>query len=104
VLLGESSDSLAVGTGGPTFQHLARNLLKGDYSMREAASIAVYILKKVKSEVPGCGGNSHIVLIGKNGSIEPLTTRRVNELELYQAGIESKFYGSLASELIKGLP
>lgn len=104
VLRSELNSYLAVGTGAPAFQHLADNLLRGSFSTRQAAAIAVYILKRVKSEVPGCGGNSHILMISKNGTIEALTAPRVTELEMHQAGIESKFYDSLAADLIRELP
>ncbi|MHB8594944.1 MAG: hypothetical protein ACYDB3_11550 [Acidimicrobiales bacterium] len=105
VLDSELNTCVAVGTGAPLFEHYAENII-GDhsYNVKQAASIAVYILEKVKSSVSGCGGNSHIVMLGRNSPIEWLTTRRVKGLELLHADAESRMYKSLAEQLIKVLP
>lgn len=94
-------ECVAVGKGAPAFLHLSKRLLRGYYSMRQASCLAVYIMKTVKSEVPGCGGNSHIVLLGAKGTIETLTTRQILELEVRQAEIEIKWYDGLAAKLIR---
>lgn len=101
VVLDPRGDCVAVGTGGPLFQYLAGNLLRADLRMRKAASIAAYILKRVKNEVRGCGGNSHIVLLGSNGTIETLSTHRVLQLEMQQTELEAKWYAKFARELWK---
>jgi hypothetical protein len=110
VLKAEESHFMAVGVGAPVFQSLAKSLL-GDFpaykevwKMREAASIAVYIMDKVKSEVPGCGGNSHLVMIGKDTEQHQIPTKRIKDLEIHHAGIEAETYRSFAEKLVKKLP
>ena len=61
-------------------------------------------MKRVKSEVAGCGGNSHIVLIGRKGTIETLSTRRIMELEIHHKDVETEVYDNFAKELLKELP
>lgn len=95
---------VAVGRGAPAFLHLAENLLVKPYNIRQAASIAVYIMDRVKSEVSGCGGNSHIVMIGTNGKIETITTRRVREIELHHLDAALRIDEIFAEELVKELP
>ena len=94
---------VAVGKGAPNFQYLANRLIEYG-TMKQAASAAVYILHRVKSEVPGCGGNSHVVMIGRNGSIQTLSARRIMQLELHQAELETKLYRKFSEELLKDIP
>jgi len=96
---------VAIGTGSPVFHHLADSLLlNASYSARQTASIAAYIMDRVKSEVRGCGGNTHIVIIEGDCSYKSIPTTRVKELEIYHAGVEFKMNEALAKELIKELP
>lgn len=106
VLLDDVLDPcLAVGKGAPMFASLAGRLLHGQFlDMKQAAAIAIYILRRVKLEVPGCGGNSHVLLMGSDGSTQVLTTRRITELELYHGTIEPTFYENLAAEIVKEVP
>lgn len=111
VLKAEERSFMAVGAGAPVFEGLA-NVLLGDVSvykpiwtMKQAASISVYIMDKVKSEVPGCGGNSHILMIPKDGGDqEEIPTRKIKELEIHHAAVEAKLYGKLSESLVKKLP
>ncbi len=108
-LKAEEQTVMAVGAGAPVFQSLAK-LLLGEvpyhptWKMKEAASIVTYIMEKVKSEVAGCGGNSHIVMIGMDGEQIEIPTRRIRELEIHHAEVEAKTYKRLADELVKKLP
>jgi hypothetical protein len=101
---------MAVGAGAPVFEGLARSLLgkvnvyKPIWTMKQAASISVYIMDKVKSEVPGCGGNSHILMIRKDGDQEEAPTSIVKELEIHHAAVEERLYGKLAESLVEKLP
>jgi hypothetical protein len=105
VVLEERLDNFeSIGKGAPAFDHLAKKLLRGYRPMKQTASIVIYILKRVRAQVPGCGGNSHVALLGTNGKLEVLTTRRVSELELHQVELESKSYNDLAAELVKEIP
>ncbi|HEV3483538.1 MAG TPA: hypothetical protein VGR97_14565 [Candidatus Acidoferrales bacterium] len=98
------SGCVAVGKGAPTFQHLAKHLIDSFATMKQLCSTAVYILSRVKSEVPGCGGKSHVVMIGRNGYLQSLSAKRVMQLELHHAELESKMYKSFAQELLKEIP
>jgi 20S proteasome alpha/beta subunit len=110
VLRTEENSFVAVGAGAPVFQTLAKSLLgeipayKTVWTMKEAASIAVYIMDRVKSEVPGCGGNSHIVMIGRDGEQHEIPTKTIKELEIHHAEVEAEMYGKLALEIVKTLP
>src|ERR1700719_342346 len=100
VLSPEVSDCIAVGKGAAVFQSLADRLLNGSYTMAQMASIAVYIMDRVKSEVPGVGGNTHIVMIGPDGIDRAIPTRRVKELEFHHADVEFRMDSAFAEELI----
>jgi len=98
---------MAVGVGAPVFQSLA-NVLFGSrqgmwWNRRQAASIAVYIMAKVKSEVPGCGGNTQIIMVGKY-SWDHVPTDKVRELESHHLNAEGKMYSGMTKQLIKALP
>jgi hypothetical protein len=110
VLRAEEQNFMAVGAGAPVFQSLGKALL-GDFpahkevwNMREAASVAVYIMDKVKSEVPGCGGNSHIVMIGRDREKHEISTKRIKELEIHHEDIEAEIYREFAAKLMKKQP
>jgi 20S proteasome alpha/beta subunit len=110
VLKAEERCFMAVGAGAPVFQGFAE-LLYGDlpackqrWTMKEAAAMAVYIMDKVKSEVPGCGGNTQIMMIGANSEQDTVPTKRIKELEAYHLALEKELYGALRDRLIKKLP
>jgi hypothetical protein len=100
LILSQFDTDYVVGSGTAVFSYLAGELCRYR-PMRETAAIAAYILKRVKAEAIGCGGNSHIVMIGADGTIETLTTVRIHEIETQQERIEGKFYGDFAEELTK---
>ncbi|HLW81145.1 MAG TPA: hypothetical protein VKS20_03795 [Candidatus Acidoferrales bacterium] len=98
---------LAVGAGAPVFQNLMR-LLLGDcpayrlpWTMDEMVPLVTYVMDKVKSEVPGCGGNSHIMKIGKDWEHEDIPIRRIKELEIQQTDIEREMYRKFAEKLMQ---
>jgi 20S proteasome alpha/beta subunit len=110
VLKAEERCFMAVGAGAPVFQGFAE-MLYGDrpsckqvWTMKEAAAIAVYIMDKVKSEVPGCGGNTQIMMIGADSDQDTIPTKRIKELEIYQSALEVQLYGALRDGLVKKLP
>jgi hypothetical protein len=110
VLKAEDRSFVAVGAGAPVFEALAHALLgnvsvyKPIWTMKEAASISVYIMDKVKSEVPGCGGNSHVVMIGKDREQHHIPTRRIKELEIHHADVEAHIHQALTEKLVEELP
>jgi hypothetical protein len=110
VLKAEMQGFMAVGAGAPVFEGLAKlllgdfNVYKPKWTMKEAASISIYIMEKVKSEVPGCGGNSHFRLIGRDGEQKEVPTSVVKELEIHHASIEATIYRELAARLLEKLP
>lgn len=104
VIRGEWHPHISVGIGAPLFQHLADDLIKSSYSMKQNAAIATYIMNRVKTDVPSCGGNTHIVMIGQDGTVETIPTRRIKELEILHTDAELRLYENFAAELIKELP
>lgn len=97
----------AVGVGAPMFQNLMGLLLgeckayRPQWTMEELIPVVVYIMDKVKSEVPGCGGNSHIMKIGKDWEQEDVPMRRIKELEIQHTDIEKQMYRRFAETLMK---
>jgi 20S proteasome alpha/beta subunit len=104
VIKGEWHTHVSVGAGAPMFQHLADDLIKGSLRMKQSASIAAYIMNRVKADVPGCGGNTHMVMLGNDGNVETIPTRRIKELEIHHADIELRLYENFAAKLMKELP
>lgn len=104
VIKGEWHTQVSVGAGSPMFQHLADDLIKGSRNMKQNASISTYMMSRVKADVPGCGGNTHMVMLGNDGEVEFISTRRIKELEIHHADIELKLYENFAAKLIKELP
>ena len=96
--------SVAVGKGAPAFQNLSKHLIDPFTTMKKSVSAAVYVLSRVKAEVPGCGGKSHIVMVGRNGHLQSVSAKRVMQLELHHAEIETKMYKDFAKELLKDIP
>lgn len=97
----------AVGAGAPVFENLMKLLLGKchahsiHWAMKEIIPVIAYIMDKVKSEVPGCGGNSHIVKIGKGWNHQDVPMREIREMEMRHVGIESEMYGMFAERLVK---
>ena len=94
----------AIGAGDVLFRRMADDLFRRTLTMRQAASIAIYIMDHVKKQVLGCGGNTDILLLGKDCKIERIPTNRVKEIELRQSIIHIDNQEQLAAELIKELP
>lgn len=104
VVLEMESMCVAVGKGAPVFQSLADRFFRSSYTMAQTASIAVYIMDRVKSEVRGVGGNTHIVMIGPDGTQRMIPTRRIREMEVHHMDAELRLDDSFVAELIKELP
>jgi hypothetical protein len=71
---------------------------------REAASVAIYIMSKVKEQVPDCGGNTGLVMLSQTGIETHVPTQRVNEIELHHLDIELRKHQEMMEEMIKELP
>jgi hypothetical protein len=107
ILKTEEQSFMAVGSGAPVFESIGSVLLGKHqhmwWNVKQAASIAVYIMAKVKAEVPGCGGNTHVVMVRKY-NWDHVPTRRIRELELHHLNVEHAMYSNMTRTLVRELP
>lgn len=53
----------------------------GEYKIAELSSLAIYILRKVKKGVDGCGGSTHVVALRKGFDFALTDHKEIEEME-----------------------
>jgi 20S proteasome alpha/beta subunit len=94
----------SVGSGSILANDLIDRLWRPSLSMLQTASLAIYIMDRVKNGVPGCGGNTDVALLGMKNEFEHLSTNRVKELEIAHADIELRAFEEMVDEIVKHEP
>lgn len=72
---------MAIGSGVLLANELMHRYCHANYTVNELASLAIYILSKVKEGVVGCGGLTHITALRKNRDIAWSEKVQVEKLE-----------------------
>lgn len=70
-----------LGVGAVLGRYLADAMYDIGMSLRQAALMAIYILRLAKKYVPGCGGHSDILVVDTSGNMEFLPTLKITALE-----------------------
>lgn len=102
VNIGEMYDT--IGAGAYVAKDFADRLWRPSLTMRQSASLAIYIMERVKTSVPGCGGNTDIAMLSNDGQLERIPTKRVKELEVIHADIEMRSFDAMVQEIIQHAP
>jgi 20S proteasome alpha/beta subunit len=90
-----------VGAGQAAMQKIVDSLLKPSLTVRQCASLAIYVMSRVKQEVPGCGGNTNVLMIPQLGNYAWVPTKKIRELEIIFDDIEMRKFEEMAEEIIK---
>jgi len=90
----------AIGKGEAAFLVLADSLIRTSMTIREAASVAIYIMSKVKEQVPDYGGNTDLVMLSQTGIETHVPTQHVKEIELHHLDIELRKHEEVMEESI----
>ena len=96
-------DYAFVGTGSMVASNIARKVLtpsRRNRSMREVAGLAIYILDQVKSSVDGCGGDTTVILLGRDGNRTYIPLPLIRECEEKYRRLDIVKNHSLADEII----
>src|SRR5260370_36405906 len=94
-------ESKAIGAGillanGLIVQHHNYN-----QTLDEAASIAVYILAKVKRQVDTCGGNTDLIVLENSGNLAFTKKEEIERLEKKFKKIESAMNQKLTKGIVR---
>jgi hypothetical protein len=61
----------------------------GNFTLDELTSLAVFVVNKVKKHVDTCGGNTHMVLLKKDGDVGFPDDKLVKKLETETEKLET---------------
>jgi 20S proteasome alpha/beta subunit len=89
----------AIGAGILLANGLLSDFASGELNVDESASIAVYILSKVKRRVDTCGGFTDLVALRTNGDFALTDWKPIEKLEDEFEGVERRMIGSLRKEI-----
>jgi 20S proteasome alpha/beta subunit len=78
----------AIGSGVLLANELINRHCFGNYNVSQLASLAIYILSKVKKGVDGCGGHTHVVALRKGRDIAFTESRDIDAMEKEFEAIE----------------
>lgn len=80
-ILGPVDSSECIGWGQSLGLYFAASLFRRGMPMKWTKTIAAHLLQQTKQYVPFCGGDSHILMMPRNGRAEFVNPADVSELE-----------------------
>lgn len=99
-----STPDKAIGSGAILANNLISKYYQADVSLDQLCHLAIFILSRVKSEVIGCGGTTHMVALRGGGDLAFINDNDVKRLELEMEGIASKLDDKLKEEIYSTEP
>jgi len=84
----------AIGVGVLLADQLLNQYVLGEYTVAQLGSLAVYVLRKVKNSVDGCGGETHVVALRKGFDFALTDHRDIKKMEQRFENLEKKRHES----------